>query len=116
MQIIDTHAHIYLPEFDGDRAQVIEAAAKEGVSAILLPAIDSSTHGAMLQAEKDFSGCRAMIGLHHCSVKEEYERELDIVNYILKQGSFVAIGEIGLDFYWDKTYVQQQYDAFHRQV
>lgn len=116
MYLIDTHAHIYLPEFDADRAQIIENAREAGIKQVLLPAIDSSTHKQMLQTEKEYEGCLAMIGLHPCSVNNTFDKELDIIKDYLAQRAFVAIGEIGLDFYWDKTYVKEQYEAFHQQI
>jgi TatD DNase family protein len=114
--LIDTHAHIYLPEFDDDREPVLAAAREAGVKAIYLPAIDSSTHEQMLELEKQVPQCRSMIGLHPCSVKEDFEKEINLVKEYLGKRSFIAIGEIGLDFYWDKTFTQQQYAAFHQQV
>lgn len=114
--LIDTHAHIYLPEFDADREAMLNSAEVEGVSAVYLPAIDSSTHEAMLKTEAAFPACRSMMGLHPCSVKEDFENELAVVERHLQQRSFIAVGEIGLDFYWDKTFTQQQYTAFHRQI
>ena len=114
--MIDTHTHIYLPEFDADRTLVLERAAAQGIDTLLLPAIDASTHEAMLATERDFPACRAMIGLHPCSVKADFERELDDIRGRLAQRSFIAIGEIGLDFYWDKTFVEQQFQAFNAQI
>ena len=114
--LIDTHAHIYLPEFDVDREKVTETAKEAGVVAIYLPAIDSSTHHKMLQTEVQYPICNSMMGLHPCSVKEDYAKEIEVVKNYLKQRDFIAIGEIGLDFYWDKTFLQQQYDAFHQQI
>jgi TatD DNase family protein len=114
--LIDTHAHIYLPEFDEDRDVILSGAQEAGVGAIYLPAIDSTTHEAMLQTEASYRFCKAMIGLHPCSVKEAYQSEIDTVKYYLQQRNFVAIGEIGLDFYWDKTFTQHQYEAFHLQI
>lgn len=114
--MIDTHAHIYLPEFDDDRQEIIERAKENGVSKILMPAIDASTHASMLQVENDFPGCLSMIGLHPCSVNSGYINEIKIIEEYLKQRKFVAIGEIGLDFYWDKTFVEQQYLAFEEQI
>lgn len=114
--LIDTHAHIYLPEFDEDREKIIAAAEEAGVGAIYLPAIDSATHERMLDAEKRFPVCRSMMGLHPCSVKEDFSAEIKIVESYLRQRKFIAVGEIGLDFYWDKTFVQQQYDAFRQQI
>lgn len=114
--MIDTHAHIYLPEFDEDRNEVIQSAGENGIRKILMPAIDSSTHEAMLKVEKEFPSCHSMIGLHPCSVKENLEKELSVIKDYLTQRSFVAIGEIGLDFYWDKTFIKLQYAAFHQQI
>jgi TatD DNase family protein len=116
MYLIDTHAHIYLSDFDADRPQMLEASKNMGISNILMPAIDSFTHEKMLQVEGLFEGCRAMMGLHPCSVSDTMEKELTIVESWLKQKKFIAIGEIGLDFYWDKTFTTQQYEAFHRQI
>ncbi len=116
MKLIDTHAHIYLPEFDEDRQNIIETAALAGVEHIIMPAIDSETHKQMLEAEDTYNGCLSMIGLHPCSVKDNYVDELKIVENNLLQRSFVAIGEIGLDFYWDKIHIPQQIDAFTKQI
>jgi TatD DNase family protein len=116
MYLIDTHAHIYLPEFDSDRDDCIKRALEAGVDSILMPAIDSTTHNAMLQAESAYSNCLAMIGLHPCSVNETFEKELQIVSEYLQQRKFCAIGEIGLDFYWDKTFTDQQFHSFHAQI
>lgn len=116
MYLIDTHAHIYLTEFDSDREDCIKRAKEAGIDTILMPAIDSSTHQAMLQTEAVYSSCLAMIGLHPCSVNESYEKELEIVRDYLQQRKFWAIGEIGLDFYWDKTFTDQQFKCFHSQI
>jgi TatD DNase family protein len=116
MQLIDTHAHIYLPEFDADREAVLKRAADNGITHILMPAIDRTTHAQMLLAETAWPACHAMIGLHPCSVSEAYREELATVEAYLKQQPFVAIGEIGLDFYWDTTHQQQQYEAFEMQI
>lgn len=117
MMLIDTHSHIYLPEFEKDRSNMLEKAEKEGVSKILMPAIDSSTHTVMLELEEERPlTCISMIGLHPCSVKENYLFELKIVRDYLEKRSFKAVGEIGLDFYWDKTFTEQQYDAFNQQI
>ena len=97
--MIDTHAHIYLPEFDEDREKVINRARDKGIHKILMPAIDSSTHEKMLDIEKEFDGCISMIGLHPCSVNAHFDNEIRIIKEHLSQRSFIAIGEIGLDFY-----------------
>jgi TatD DNase family protein len=115
--LIDTHSHIYAEEFDKDRIEILQRADKERVEKILLPAIDSSTHEAMLNLEKAEPGrCISMMGLHPCSVKENYREELKIARDHFEKRSFVAVGEIGLDFYWDKTFTDQQYIAFHEQI
>lgn len=117
MSLIDTHSHIYLPEFDADRVAMLERAEKEGVTRILMPAIDSGTHTAMLQLEKDHpSLCQAMMGVHPCSVRENYADELKTAREWLEKRPFKAVGEIGLDFYWDKTFTKEQYSAFHEQL
>jgi TatD DNase family protein len=111
--IIDTHSHIYLPEFNKDRVQMISRAENERVEFVLMPAIDDQTHSDMLRVEKEFSGkCLAMMGLHPCSVKEGFKQELKIVRDHFDKRSFVAVGETGLDFYWDKTFTKEQYEAF----
>ena len=114
--MIDTHAHIYLPEFDKDRPQIIDKAREAVITKILMPAIDSSTHTAMLKSEENYPECIPMIGLHPCSVKENYEEELEVIDKYMRQRSFIAIGEIGLDFYWDVSFREQQFDAFDRQI
>lgn len=117
MQIIDTHTHTYLQEFESDKKKIILNAEKEGVIKTLLPAIDSETHSRMFEFENEFFGIAcAMMGLHPCSVKENYREELTIATGYLEKRNFIAIGEIGLDFYWDKTFTTQQYAAFHEQL
>lgn len=116
MYFIDTHTHIYLPEFDEDRNEMMQRAKENHVEITMMPAIDSSTHDAMLQVEDTYSNCYSMIGLHPCSVNQHYEEELRIIEGFLSKREFVAIGEIGLDFYWDKTFTEQQYEAFRKQV
>lgn len=117
MILVDTHAHLYLEEFDNDRELVIKNAEKAGIKKIYFPAIDSSTHEKMLQVEKQYAGTfYSMMGLHPCSVKDNFKDELLIVQDYLSKRKFVAIGEIGLDFYWDKTFISQQYEAFETQM
>lgn len=117
MQLIDTHCHIYLDAFDEDRAAMLERARQQGVSQFYLPAIDSDTHEAMIQLGDAYPDqCIPMMGLHPCSVQANYQEELAIVADWLEKRSFVAIGEIGLDFYWDKTFVQEQHLAFEQQM
>ena len=116
MKIIDTHCHIYLPEFASDRSAVIENALQESVERILMPAIDSETHSLLFEVELLGSICTAMMGLHPCSVKGNYRDELKIAREYLEKRNFIGVGEIGLDFYWDKTYTNEQYKAFHEQL
>ena len=117
MILTDTHCHLYSEEFAVDIEEVIKNAAIEGVQQFYLPGIDSTAIESMLALEKKFPGkCIAMIGLHPCYVKDNYNEELEIVRDWLIQREFAAIGEIGLDFYWDKTFVIQQYQAFRTQI
>jgi TatD DNase family protein len=117
MNLIDTHCHIYSSEFDTDRQAMIGRAEYEGITKMLMPAIDNSTHVQMLSLENEFSGkCLSMMGLHPCSVKENYLDELSVVEQHFERRSFVAVGETGLDFYWDLTHTQQQYQVFQRQI
>ncbi len=117
MIFLDSHTHIYLSDFDADRAAMLQRAADIGVERVLLPAIDSETHARQLEVEAAFPDvCQSMMGLHPCSAKENVEAELQIVRQYLEQRAFVAIGEIGLDLYWDKAHLDQQYLAFERQI
>ncbi len=117
MTLIDTHSHIYLPEFEQDRSAMLERAEKEGIRKIYLPAIDSFTHDYMFKLEEEsLSVCLSMMGIHPCSVKENFRQELKIARDWLEKRPFKAVGEIGLDFYWDKTFSEHQYDAFHEQI
>lgn len=117
MTIIDTHAHAYVDELSTDLPGLTERADKAGVIKILMPAIDSATHAKMLETEEQSgSVCISMMGLHPCSVKENYAAELKIVeDYFIKR-QFIAVGETGLDFYWDLSFTDQQYEAFQRQI
>jgi TatD DNase family protein len=117
MEIVDTHCHLYLDEFKTDIYAVIERAKKVGVKKFYLPAIDSEVTDNMLALEAAFEEeCFAMMGLHPCSVKENYKEELKKVEQWLNKRSFAAIGETGLDFYWDKTFMAQQYESFEMQM
>jgi TatD DNase family protein len=117
MHLIDTHCHLYLQEYDADLPAVIERAENEGVEKFYLPGIDSSVIDRILKTEQLYPGkCLAMMGLHPCSVRDNYQDELLIVEEWLARRSFSAVGEIGLDFYWDKTFAEQQYDAYKRQL
>ena len=117
MRIIDTHAHLYAEEFNEDRREMIQRALDAGVSQMYLPNIDSTSIEGMLALETEYPGqCLAMMGLHPCYVKDNYLEELATVKSWLEKRSFPAIGEIGIDLYWDKTHVREQEEAFLTQV
>lgn len=118
-KIIDTHSHLFEPEFAGDLPEVIARAVDAGVSHICLPNIDASSIEAMLQVCADYPTlCYPMIGLHPTSVKEDYRQELEEVHRWLSEPNhpFIAIGEVGLDLYWDRTYQKEQIEAFRQQI
>ena len=117
MKLIDTHTHIYLDNFDDDRQEVVQNAIKSDVNIMLLPAIDRSTFNPMKILSKTFpDNCLPMIGLHPTSVKDDYLNELDFVKAELAVSNYIAIGEIGIDLYWDKTHIDAQKDAFRQQL
>jgi TatD DNase family protein len=117
MGFIDTHCHLYLKEFDDDIEGVISRAEANGVTKFYMPAIDSETMDSMIELETRYPmKCISMAGLHPCSVKEGFKDELKIVEDILRKRRFAAVGEIGLDFYWDRSFEAQQYDCFHQQI
>jgi TatD DNase family protein len=114
---IDTHTHLYSEEFNEDRTAAINTAINNSVTKLYLPNIDSNSIDGMLQLEKEFpDNCFAMMGLHPCSVKENYLDELTIVKKWLDKRKFIAIGEIGIDLYWDKTFITEQEIAFKKQI
>lgn len=115
--IVDTHAHLYATQFDEDRDEMMQRAAKNGVKQIFLPNIDHTSIDGMLAMEAKYpKNCYAMMGLHPCSVKENYKEELAIVESWLQKRKFCAVGEIGMDFHWDTTFVKEQEDAFRTQI
>jgi TatD DNase family protein len=117
MVLFDTHSHVYLREFDNDRADVMERTDKAGIARVIMPAVDSTTHEAMLLLEQLYPLlCLSMMGVHPCSVKEDYQNELKIAEEHFSKRKFIAVGETGLDFYWDVSYKEQQYIAFERQI
>jgi TatD DNase family protein len=117
MQLIDTHTHLYLPEFDADRDEVIQRAVSQGICKMLMPNIDTGSVDAMLSVEQRYPEiCFSMIGLHPTSVKADFLTELDSLEKIFDKHRFIAIGEIGIDLYWDKTFIEQQLNAFRRQI
>jgi TatD DNase family protein len=114
---IDTHAHIYSAEFDNDRADVIRKCEEDHVKKIYMPNVDHTSIDGMLEAEHKWpSLCVPMMGLHPCSVKKDFEKELYVVENWLSKRKFSAIGEMGTDLYWDKTFFEQQKEAFRIQV
>lgn len=117
--MIDTHTHLYDEAFDEDRAEAVGRAVDAGVEIMLLPAIDSSTHNRQARLAADYpTRFRQMMGLHPTSVNDGYESELATVQEKLfsPDAEYVAVGEIGLDFYWDTTYAAQQQEALKRQI
>ena len=118
MRLIDTHSHLFLEEFSEDLPQVIERARSAGITHIFMPNIDSTTIDSMLSvcnAYKDY--CFPMIGLHPTSVNADYEKELEIVARELKSfNKYIAIGEIGMDLYWDKIFLKEQQIALDKQI
>jgi len=115
-QLIDTHAHIYSKQFDADRDAMMDRARTAGVGRIYMPNVDVESIDRMLEAEQRYPDCIPMMGLHPCSVGEDYASQLAVVERWLGQRSFAAIGEIGTDLYWDKTWWPQQQEAFRIQV
>ena len=116
--MIDTHTHLYAEEFDDDRKETIQRALDKGITEFYLPAIDSESHKKMLQLESEYPNqIFSMMGLHPCYVKpESWEKELEIVKNYLDQRHFPAIGEIGIDLYWDKSTLDIQVKAFEQQI
>ena len=115
--MIDTHSHIYSEDFDADRSEVIRRAQEAGVTKIIMPNVDSESLPGMLETERMFPDvCLAAIGLHPTSVKENYLDELALVKNELERRKYMAIGEIGIDLYWDKTFYTEQVFALQTQV
>jgi TatD DNase family protein len=113
----DTHAHIYSKEFDQDRDDVIRKCDSENIQRIYMPNVDHTSIDGMLEAENKWPAkCIPMMGLHPCSVKKDFERELYIVEEWLSKRKFCAVGEMGTDLYWDKTFWEEQKEAFKIQV
>lgn len=117
LQLTDTHCHLYLDEFKSSINEVIQRAEAEGLHRFYMPGINSEHIEDMLALETRYPGkCIAMMGLHPCYVKENYREELALVESWLARRQFAAVGEIGLDFYWDKQFTEQQYEAFRTQI
>jgi TatD DNase family protein len=117
MILTDTHTHLYLEQFDEDRHAVVKSAIAKGIKYMLLPNIDSKTIAGMLQLRDDFpENIFPMIGLHPTDVKENFEEELQKIERWLVKEKFYAIGETGIDLYWDKTFLDQQKIALRKQI
>jgi TatD DNase family protein len=117
MNYIETHAHIYSTKFDSDRDQVIQDIRDAGIERVYMPNVDVETIEAMLTCEEKYPGlCIPMMGLHPCDVKEDFQKQLAIMEDWLNKRQFAAVGEIGLDLYWDKTYFEQQKEALKIQI
>ena len=118
MRLVDSHSHLFLEEFQSDLPQVMERAQAAGVSHIFMPNIDSTTIEPMLRVCSDYKGyCYPMMGLHPTSVNADYEKELAVVSeYLVMPNDYVAIGEIGMDLYWDKTFLKEQQIVFEQQI
>ncbi|MGQ9620025.1 MAG: TatD family hydrolase [Bacteroidales bacterium] len=117
MLLIDTHTHIYLPEFDSDRDETIERALKNNVKILLLPNIDTGSLESMISTSERYSGiCIPMIGLHPTSVNKNYAEQLETLRECFGIKNFIAVGETGIDLYWDKTFISEQIIAFRTQL
>ncbi len=117
MVLTDTHAHLYIEAFDEDREAMMDRAFEAGVSRFFLPAIDSAYVPAMEQCKKRYPrAVFLMAGLHPTHVRDDFVKELDLVERQLEKGGYVAVGEIGIDLYWDKTRLEDQILAFRRQI
>ncbi len=117
MNLVDTHTHLYLEQFDTDREQVVKNAIDAGIGYMLLPNIDRDSISSMLSLADTFpEHCIPMLGLHPTSVKEDYQDQLTEIESWLAKRPFCAVGEIGIDLYWDKSFQKQQEDAFIRQI
>lgn len=114
--MIDTHAHIYASEFEGESKAIVDAALLAGVTKILMPNIDRHSIDPMLSLASAYPGiCYPMMGLHPCYVKDDYQEQLSIISKAFSEHTFLAVGEIGTDLYWDKSHWDQQVEAFHYQ-
>ena len=117
MKIVDTHTHLYLDKFKEDIDKVISRAKENGVSKFIFPAIDSSHFDSMHILKKRYPNDNfLMTGLHPTDVKENYKEELEFIENSLKKYNYVAVGEIGIDLYWDKSFLKQQQEAFRFQI
>ena len=117
MQLIDSHTHIYSNQFDDDLAEVMERAAQNGVQRLVLPNIDSNSTKRMWDVVNAYpERCFPMMGIHPCSVNESIADELKHIETELATGKYIAVGEIGIDLYWDKSFIKEQITAFEQQM
>lgn len=117
MNFIDTHTHLFTRQFDEDRKEVVERALEAGVTKLLLPNIDLDSIDAMHDLVKSYpDNCFPMMGMHPCSVTENWEAELAIIKSHLEKGGYCAVGEIGIDLHWDKSTLPYQQKAFAQQI
>ncbi|MCU0431646.1 MAG: TatD family hydrolase [Cytophagaceae bacterium] len=116
MNWVDSHAHVYASEFDADRHDCFQKALDKGVETIYMPNVDSASIDAMMEVELRYPFCIATMGLHPCYVKKGFEQELYQVESWLARRPFAAIGEIGIDLYWDTSFYSHQVEAFRIQV
>ncbi len=117
MNLIETHAHIYSSKFDSDRDEVIETIREAGIERVYMPNVDVETIDAMLDCEQKYPDlCIPMMGLHPCDVKDDFQQQLYIMEEWLNKRPFAAVGEIGLDLYWDKSFFEQQKEALKIQI
>ena len=115
--LIDTHAHLYHKQFDPDREDMLARALEAGVTKLFLPNVDHESIAAMdALAAAHPDRCFAMMGLHPCSVGEDNSEAMEEVERLLRTGRYCAVGEIGIDLYWDKTFLAQQQQVFRQQV
>lgn len=115
--LTDTHTHLYLPEFDGNREEVMARALEQGVERMFLPNIDAGSVEPLMELCRQYpENCFPMLGLHPCSVTAGFRQELDKIGAALDEYPCVAIGEIGMDLYWDKSLIREQEEAFRIQV
>lgn len=116
IELIDTHAHIYSSNLLNEIDEVIKRSQAEEITKIFMPNIDSTSIESMLEVETKYNHCKPMMGLHPCSVKANYKKELSLVKKWLEKRKFSAVGEIGIDLYWDTTFAQEQLDAYEFQI
>jgi TatD DNase family protein len=117
VELVDSHTHLYLPEFDRDRDHVMQQALEQGIKKMFLPNIDLASVAPMLQLCDSFPDhCYPMLGLHPGSVRPSFHNELEEIFSLYQPGRYCAIGEVGIDLYWDKTFAREQAEAFSFQV